>query len=139
MGTGPGLELAGAVARGDVRRREPESQGGPEPSDRSRDRQEESESKKTEEQEAAATRCTRAGEAARARRWQGWRPLGDSASRGVAARPRDDCARGHRAADEGGVAPRNQSEIFQPYPRLWGRPLHGVTSRRDDRLRARRL
>jgi len=45
--------LAGAVAQGDVRRREPESQSGPEPSDRSRDRQEKCKGKKTEEQETA--------------------------------------------------------------------------------------
>src|SRR5947208_15488458 len=49
-----GPELAGAVAQGDVRRREPESQGGPEPSDRGRDRQEEQKTEKTEEKEAAA-------------------------------------------------------------------------------------
>jgi hypothetical protein len=55
MGAGRELELAGAVARGDVRWREPESQGGPEPSDRVRDRQEESKSKKTEEQQTTTT------------------------------------------------------------------------------------
>ena len=46
MGAGAGAELARTVARGDVGRREPESQGGPEPSDRSRDRQEKRKGKK---------------------------------------------------------------------------------------------
>ena len=54
MGAGAGAELARTVARGDVGRREPESQGGPEPSDRSRDRQEKCKGKKTEEKESAA-------------------------------------------------------------------------------------
>src|SRR2546429_1291734 len=58
MGKGPGLELAGAVARGDVCGREPESRRGPEPSDRVRDRQEKCEDEKTEEEEAATARTS---------------------------------------------------------------------------------
>src|SRR5688572_33476116 len=67
MGAG-GPELTGAVAQGDVRRREPESQSGPEPSDRVRDRQEESKSKKSEKNQAAATRRAQGSEENRTRR-----------------------------------------------------------------------
>src|SRR5207253_10267928 len=69
-----GPELAGAVAQGDVRRREPESQGSPEPSDRSRDRQEESKSKKTVEKKTATTRAADGrSTACRRRPRQAWR------------------------------------------------------------------
>ena len=55
MGAGKASELTGTVAQGDVCRREPESRCGPEPSDRSRDRQEETKAEKTEEEDAAAS------------------------------------------------------------------------------------